>query len=232
MKSYLILPKFKNRELPEKFQSDDNRSSENLVKYFIESYTKKGDKVLDIFAGLGTTLFIAEEMKRIPYGIEIIEERFEFIKENLKHKKNVILGNSLKLNEYNIPQCDFCFTSPPFTMKESNDNPFSGYRDRGNYEDYILDYQKIYSQVKKILKPDAFIVLDIANLKSKEENITTLAWDVAKSISEVLHFVGEIVIIWESRESNTVDGRSEPWRIEGTFGYGYDHSYCLVFQNK
>ena len=232
MKSYLILPKIKNRALPEKFQSDDNRSSENLVKHFINKFTKKKDKVLDIFAGLGTTLFIAEENGRIPYGIEIIEERFDYIRENLKHNENIILGNSIKLNEYDIPQCDFCFSSPPFTMKEYNDNPFSGYRERGNYENYILDYQKIYSQVKGILKTDAYIVLDVANLKNEKGNITTLAWDVAKSISEVLYFVGEVVIIWESRESETVDGQSDPWRIKGTFGYGYDHSYCLVFKNK
>ena len=196
MKSYLILPKTKNRALPEEFQSDDNRSSENLVKYFVENYTEKGDKVLDIFAGLGTTLFVVEENGRIPFGIEIIEERFKYIKENLKHKENIILGDSLKLLEYNIPKCDFCFGSPPFTMKDFDDNPFSGYREKGNYEQYLLGYQKIYSQVKEVMKLNAYIVIDVANLKNANGNVTTLAWDVAKSISKVLYFVGEVIIIW------------------------------------
>ncbi len=232
MKSYLILPKQKNTILPEKFQSDDNRSSQNLVGYFIEEHTKKGDRILDPFAGLGTTLFVAEEKERIPFGIEIIKDRFDFIKKNLKHKENIILGDSMKLSNYKIPVCDFCFCSPPFTSNDDIENPFSGYQTEGNYQQYLQDYQTIFNQIKQILKPDAYIVLDIANLKNEKGMITTLAWDVAGSLSEILHFVGEIVIIWESRENDKVDGHSEPWRIEGTFGYGYSHSYCLVFQNK
>jgi DNA modification methylase len=232
MKSYLILPQLKNRPLPEKFQNDDNRSSENLVKYFIENYTKKGEKVLDIFAGLGTTLFIAEENERVPYGIEYSIERYEYIKENLNQKENIIHGDSIKLLEYNLPQCDFCYSSPPFSHKESNYNPFAAYESQGNYQQYLLDCQKIYSQLKQVMKPDSIIIVDIANLQNEKREVTTLAWDVAKSISEALFFVKEVVIIRESRESETVDGRSEPWRIEGTYGYGYDHSYCLIFQNK
>ncbi|NHJ50008.1 MAG: site-specific DNA-methyltransferase [Asgard group archaeon] len=232
MKSYLILPNVKSRPLPEKFHGDDNRSSENLVQYFIENYTQKGDVVLDIFAGLGTTLFIAEEMDRIPFGIEYVKDRFEYIKENLKHKENIINGDSTKLLDYKIPECDICYSSPPFSHKESNYNPFTAYESEGNYQQYILDYQKIYSQVKQVMKPEAYVIVDIANLQNEKRKVTTLAWDVAKSISEILYFVKEVVIIRESRESETVDGRSEPWRIEGTFGYGYDHSYCLIFQNK
>ena len=232
MKTYLLLPNLKNREIPEKFQTDDNRSSENLVEHFIKNYTKKGDIVLDIFAGLGTTLLIAEELGRIPFGVEFTEERFKFIKENLKHKENIIHGDSTKLLEYNLPKCDFCYTSPPFSGQNSKVNPFAAYESEGSYKQYIIDYEKIFSQVKEVMKPDAYIVLDIANLKNEDGIVTTLAWDAQKSIANVLHFIGEIVIIWESRESETVDGRSEPWRVEGTFGYGYDHSYCLVFQNK
>ncbi|MCE7744788.1 MAG: site-specific DNA-methyltransferase [Candidatus Heimdallarchaeota archaeon] len=232
MKTYVALPCKKKRKLPAKFRNDDNRFSENYVEYILKNYTKKGDIVLDIFAGLGTTLFVAEEMDRVPYGIEYVKERYEYIKENLKNKANIIHGDSLKLLEYDLPKCDFCFGSPPFMGKNSTVNPFTAYTEKGNYEQYIQDFQKIYSQLKEVMKPDAIIAVDTANLKNEKVEVTTLAWDVGKSISKVLHFNGEIIIIWESRESKTVDGRSEPWRVEGTFGYGYDHSYCLLFQNK
>jgi len=232
MKTYVVLPNKKSRELPAKFQKDDNRYSENYVEYILKNFTMKGDIVLDIFAGLGTTLFVAEEMDRVPFGIEFVKERYEYIKENLENKNNIIHGDALKLLEYDIPKCDFCLGSPPFSYKNSSVNPFTAYTEKGSYEQYIQDFQKIYSQLKEVMKPNAFIAVDVANLQNENAVVTTLAFDVAKSISNVLYFVKEIVIIWESRESNTVDGRSEPWRVEGTFGYGYDHSYCLLFQNK
>ena len=65
MKTFIILNKTNRRVLPEKFQSDDNRNPENLVEYFLEQYTKKGDTIIDIFAGLGTMLFVAEELERL-----------------------------------------------------------------------------------------------------------------------------------------------------------------------
>jgi DNA modification methylase len=232
MKTYVVLSSKKERELPAEFQEDDNRFSENYVRYILKNFTKRGDIVLDIFAGLGTTLFVAEEMGRIPFGIEFVKERYEYIKENLENKDNIINGDALKLLEYELPKCDFCFGSPPFMGKNSTTNPFTAYTEKGSYEQYIQDFQKIYSQLKEVMKSNALIAVDVANLQNENAEVTTLAFDVAKSISNVLHFVKEIVIIWESRESKTVDGRSEPWRVEGSFGYGYDHSYCLLFQNK
>jgi len=232
MKSFVILPKKFKKKLPVEFQGNDNRSSDSYAEYFIKHYTEKGDKVLDIFAGLGTTLFVAEEMGRIPFGVELLTERYHYIKENLKNKDNIIFGDAMKLLEYDIPKCDFCFGSPPFMQKNDPENPFSAYLKEGNYQQYIQDFQKIYSQLKEVMKPNSYIAVDVANLKNEDAEVTTLAWDVARSISNVLHFVGEVVIIWESREGETVDGRSEPWRIKGTFGYGYDHSYCLIYQNK
>ena len=79
----------------------------------------------------------------------------------------------------------------------------------------------IYKQVKQLMKPDSVIVVEVSNLKIQSK-VTTLAWDVAKEISKVLHFEGEIVIKWENADTEANDG---------IYGYGYDHSYCLIFRN-
>jgi hypothetical protein len=52
-------------------------------------------------------------------------------------------------------------------------------------------------------------------------DVTTLAWDVADAVTESFYFEGEVVVGWEGKEQNERDG--------GSYGYGYDHSYCLVF---
>jgi DNA modification methylase len=222
MNTVISLPKKQKRSLPEEFKNDDNRFSESLVEHFLDEYTKKGDKVLDIFAGLGTTLFVAEEMGRIPFGIEYDERRYNYIRSNLKNKENIIKGDALKLLDYNLPKCDFFLTSPPYMTKESNQNPFTAYTTQGNYEHYLEDYEKIFNQVKMIMKSNSKIVVEVVNIKFKEE-VTTLAWDIAKEISKVLHFEGEVIIRWEYSDSETTNG---------TYGYGYDHSYCMIFRNK
>ncbi|NPD89619.1 MAG: class I SAM-dependent methyltransferase [Asgard group archaeon] len=222
MSTYITLPNVRRRKIPEEFKDNDNRFSESLVEYFLEKYTKKGDIVLDIFAGLGTTLFVAEEMERIPFGVEYSEARYIYIRENLQNKDNIIYGDSLKLLEYNVPKCDFCIASPIYMNKSETENPYTAYTTKGTYKQYLEDTRKIYSNVKKKMKHNSKIVVEVSNLK-KDDSVTTLAWDIGKEISKIFHFEGEIVVNWTSNSSENKDG---------FYGYGYDHSYCLVFSNK
>ena len=46
--------------------------SSSLVKYFLTEYSKKPGKILDPFAGAGTTLFAGQELGWKSYGIEIL----------------------------------------------------------------------------------------------------------------------------------------------------------------
>lgn len=50
-----------------------------LPEWFIKLFTKPGDTVLDPFAGSGTTLFVAQEMRRKAIGIEIVLEYVQTI---------------------------------------------------------------------------------------------------------------------------------------------------------
>jgi len=209
----------KRGSIPEEFKANDNRFPESLVEYILDRYTKEGDKVIDLFAGLGTVLFVSEEKKRIPYGIEYDRKRYEFIKAKLKLKNNVIHGDALKLNEYTLPKFDLCFGSPPYMMKDDAENPFTCCTTEGNYEQYLNDIRSIYSNLKKKMNANSHVILEVSNLKG-ERGTTMLAWDIAKSVAEVLYFTGEIVVGWENRNAAS---------LEGTYGYGYDHSYCLVF---
>ena len=54
--------------------------------------------------------------------------------------------------------------------------------------------------------------------------MTTLAWDVADRIRNVLAFDGEVVVGWEPGVDRD--------HGDGTYGYGYDHSYCLTFNKQ
>ena len=56
---------------------------EELPQWFVKLFTKEGDTVLDPFAGSGTTLFVAERMGRHAIGIELMQEYYQMIKEQI-----------------------------------------------------------------------------------------------------------------------------------------------------
>ena len=213
MRTYIQLENTHIYELPVEFQDDDVRYSESLVEYFLNKYTKEKDLVFDPFAGFGTTLLVAERMGRIPLGIEFDESRVQYIKSKLKQPAKIILGDSRKLKSYNLPAFNFSITSPPYMSKFDRENPFTAYTTKGKgYSAYLNDIRSIYKQMAHLMATDAMVVLEIANIK-KRGSVTTLAWDIAKEISQVLHFEGEIIVNWDN------------------YGGGYDHSYCLIFKN-
>lgn len=67
--------------------SNKNHSAafpEELPEWFIKLFTKENDTVLDPFMGSGTTLIVANRMKRNSIGIDIIPEYYEMLKQQLK----------------------------------------------------------------------------------------------------------------------------------------------------
>ncbi len=170
-----------------------------------------GDLVFDPFAGFGTTLVVAEAMGRVAFGIEVDAQRAEFIRSRLRHPHQLIHGDARRLAAYNLPAFDFSMTSPPYMNRHDVEDPFTNYTTTGGgYGAYLRDLRAIYAHLAPRLKDEARDVVEVANLKGGA-GVTTLAWDVAVAISEVLRFDGEVVVGWDH------------------YGYGYDHSYCLVF---
>ncbi|MCU0351751.1 MAG: site-specific DNA-methyltransferase [Flavobacterium sp.] len=57
---------------------------QELPEWFIKLFTKENDTVLDPFMGSGTTLSVANRMKRNSIGIEIVPEYYEMVRKELK----------------------------------------------------------------------------------------------------------------------------------------------------
>lgn len=55
-----------------------------LPEWFIKLFTKEGDTVLDPFAGSGTTLVVAQAMRRHSIGIEIVPEYFQMMRAQIQ----------------------------------------------------------------------------------------------------------------------------------------------------
>ena len=58
---------------------------EELPEWFIKLFTKESDLVLDPFMGSGTTLIVANRMRRNSIGIDIVPEYCEMVRNKLNH---------------------------------------------------------------------------------------------------------------------------------------------------
>jgi len=211
VQTWLHLTRGNKTVLPPRFRHDDVRSSESMLEFFVNEFTEKGQIVFDPFAGFGTTLLVAEEMGRVGYGIEYSKSKADYVHGLLEHPEHLIHGDSRNLADYDLPLFDLCLTSPPYTNESDSENPFVDYRQKGfDYPSYLQEMGRIFSQVAQKLNPSGHVVIEASNLK-KKGYVTTLAWDIAREVSKILHFEGENIICWDK------------------YGYGYNHSYCLVF---
>jgi tRNA G10 N-methylase Trm11 len=213
-RSYIELKNEHKSVLPPEFQHDDVRFSESLVEHFLREFTQEEDIVFDPFAGFGTTLLVAEAMGRIPFGLELDERRYDYIRSKLKHPQNLFHGDARQLTRYHIPAFDLSLTSPPFMNRHDTEDALAAYSLPGKgYRAYLKDIRSIYQQVGRMMKPEAHCVIEVSNLK-QAGGVTPLAWDIATEVSQVLRFEGEVVVCWDK------------------YGYGYEHSYCLIFRKR
>lgn len=79
--------------------SNKNHSAafpEELPEWFIKLFTKENDTVLDPFMGSGTTILVANRMKRHSIGIDIVPEYYNMVKEQVKPVQLYLLEPTVK----------------------------------------------------------------------------------------------------------------------------------------
>jgi len=240
--------------LPERFRDgsgDDVRTPEPYVEHFLEAYTDPGDAVVDPFAGFGTTLRVAERLGRAAYGLEYERDRVEYVRGRVDRPGRLVHGSALELPGALVdgledpPAFDCCLTSPPYMVRGMRRNPLANYADDTTvtYDAYLDAVTGAFEALEALMAPDGHVLVDVANLKYGGR-VTRLAFDLADRLAPVYPFEGEVVIGWETgteanREESERERESDPASEgarasdaagdEGVYGYGYDHSYCLVF---
>jgi hypothetical protein len=198
--------------LPDTFAEADVRFSEKLISVFVDRLTATGDVVLDPFVGFGTTAVVAERLGREGWGVELDGERAAFVRTRLQAPERILEADARALDTLLLPPVRLCIGSPPYSSPGELCEALAAYRaPNPGYTAYLIGLQEVYRKVAARLTPDGWVVIEASNLRAAGQ-VTTLAWDIARAVGEILPFVGEIVVHWDP-----------------TYGYGYDHSYCLLF---
>ena len=228
---------------------------ETMAQEFIEFFTKRGETVLDPMAGTGSTLVAALRCGRNSYGIELNPKYAEIARQIIDDERassgqqvegltsNVITGDALLANNYQLPTIDYVLTSPPYwdmlhakgaeTQKKRrstadldvfySDDP----NDVGNlhdYEEFVTKLVAIYAGLKPLLREKAYLTIIVKNVK-KGGKIYPLAWDLGRELGKVYTLKDEKLWLQDNQRLAPY-GLGSAW-VSNTF-----HHYCLQFRNE
>lgn len=223
-----------------------------LMKEFIEFFTKKEEIVLDPFAGVGGTLLGSSMCSRKAVGIEVNKKWVSIYKKVCKKEKltehPIYVGDCLeileRLKEKWRGLFDLILTDPPYgprvdkTMcngKYPNCNRISRYngfsaseKDFSNarsLEEYFRRMQEFFASATAVLKDNRYLVLITKNCYRNGRYILIGARLAEIASRESFSLKGEIV--WEQKGS-----RLRPYGYPFVFVPNIIHHNILIFRKE
>jgi len=230
---------------------------EELVMRFITFFSKKGNWILDPFAGVGSTLIACRESGRNAFGIELHEDFVESGKKQLSAitgsgMQHLLVGDSqdaIALINRNFgdspPVFDYLITSPPYwdMLRKSRGGNESVHRQRKRQ-----GLKQYYSESKR----------DLGNITDYEEYVSILG-SIFGRLKPLLKEKAYLTIVIQNMRD--IDGKLRPiawdlakrisedyelrqemiwcqdnkklgcWGYPTTYVSNVHHHYCLIFQN-
>ncbi len=195
------------------FEGNDIKYPESLPRHFIAQCTRRGARVFDPFAGLGTTLFVAEELGRKAYGVEADPRRHEWVAGQLDNWMGVVCADSARVARLGFPKMDFCMTSPPFMPVTDTYNPLCGGNPaQAGYAAYLKRLALIFRHLTGVMKKGAPLVVHVDNIAGRR--FTPLVRDMGAAVAHSWRQTDEVVVRWQEKSQ----GQAR-------------HTHALVFSN-
>ncbi|MBR0255346.1 MAG: site-specific DNA-methyltransferase [Bacteroidales bacterium] len=193
------------------------------IEKLISLFTKQGMIVLDPFAGSGTTLIAADNLKRKGVGIDLSEEYHQLYLERIANRKSIpdcvyYVGDSLALLD-NVGFVDYIVTSPPYhnilrnKSKGTRNNNGKNFRmsardgiiyysdnnnDLGNfenYEDFLSALKAIMKKGYDCLRDKKYASIIISDFTVEKKEICVQA-DIVKMMQDIgFQYVGTTVLL-------------------------------------
>lgn len=223
------------------------------VARHINFFTKEGDKVIDPFLGVGSSLKACAFENRIGYGIEL-SKRYAALSElrieqevpeanRFKQCQTIIQGDCIKeIEKIKDNHFDFLITSPPYwniletrdhkanaRVAENLDTKYSEEEsDLGNidnYDKFIEVLGRFFSRCSRIVKSQKYIAIIVSDFR-KQGKYYVFHADLAKHIENNSTFkLKGIKILYQRHKS------IYPYGYPYSFVPNVHHQNILIFQN-
>lgn len=216
-----------------------------IPNQLLKRYTKKGDWVLDPFAGSGTTLIECKRLGRNALGIDLSVEATDLCKTNVEREKNpfnviteILNDDSAKidlknhLNRFQKKNFQFMIMHPPYWdiikfTKEKND-----LSNAQTVNEFLKMFNNVLNNISPFLEKRRYLAVVIGDKYSNGEWIP-LGF---LTMQEVLknNFKLKSIIVKNFEDTTGKRNQKELWRYRALVGgfYIFKHEYIFLFQKK
>lgn len=219
-----------------------------IPNQIMRRFTRRGETVVDLFSGMGTTLIECRHLGRHGIGVELLDDVAERSRARIAEAANehgvtteVLVGDSTEtetiervrsaLGRLDADQADCVILHPPYhDIIRFSDDP----RDLSNASDvpsFLAKFQAVAESSYRLLRPTRFMALVIGDAYSKAEWIP-LGFECLRVCREA-GFQLKAINVKDIQGNERGKGKSENlWKYRALKQgfYIFKHEYVMVFR--
>ncbi|MDR2153001.1 MAG: site-specific DNA-methyltransferase [Helicobacteraceae bacterium] len=219
-----------------------------IPNQLIRRYTKKGETVLDIFMGSGTTLYECENLERNFIGYDINNQIIDFVKSKMTDTQSIKFEINCAdvtnkedfdatmlnaLQKLNIDKVDFLIAHPPYMdIVKFTDQA----EDLSRISDLKIFLEKFMAAIGNglnYLKKDRYFAIIIGDIYKKSE-VIPLGFYASDAIKKSFAVKLKGVIIKNIEGNRGKLGAYNIWKYRALKSdyYIFKHEYIFVFKKE
>jgi adenine-specific DNA-methyltransferase len=190
-----------------------------IIWNLLQRYTEPNDLVVDSFAGSGTTLDVARELKRKALGYDVHPQR-----------KDIFKVDARKLPPELTGKVDFVFIDPPYsTHIDYGPDPRDIGKLSASGSEYYAAMKQAIAEIHRVLRPGKFMALYVADSYEHGKGFFPIGFELFAMLREVFEPVDIISVV---RHNKTLEmGNYRKAAEDGNF-FLRGFNYLFIMRKK